>query len=59
VNAGSLPEEVEIAAGWEACMTSITRPAAQGKIKAFFEQGFQRPGDAEDRLGSYLGRLAD
>jgi enoyl-CoA hydratase/carnithine racemase len=57
VNAASLPPDVEIAAGWDACMTSIVRPAAQGKIKAFFEQGFHRPGDAENRLGSYLGRL--
>jgi enoyl-CoA hydratase/carnithine racemase len=59
VNAASLPAEVEIAAGWEACMTSIARPAAEGRIKAFFDQGFQRPGDAEDHLGSYLGRLSD
>ena len=57
VNAASLPPDVEIAAGWEACMTSVTRPAAQNRIKAFFEQGFHRPGDAEDRLGSYLERL--
>jgi enoyl-CoA hydratase/carnithine racemase len=57
VNAASLPPDVEMAAGWEACMTSIGRPAAQGKIKALFEQGFHQPGDAEDRLGSYLGRL--
>jgi enoyl-CoA hydratase/carnithine racemase len=57
VNAASLPPDVEITAGWEACMTSIVRPAAQGKIKALFEQGFHRPGDAEDRLGFYLGRL--
>jgi enoyl-CoA hydratase/carnithine racemase len=57
VNAASLPPDVEIAAGWEACMTSIARPAAQAKIKALFEQGFHRPGDAEDRLGFYVGRL--
>src|SRR3984885_8813680 len=57
VSAASLPPDVEIAAGWDACMASIPRPAAQGKIKALFEQGFHRPGDAEDRLGSYLGRL--
>ena len=59
VNAASLPPDVEIAAGWDACMTSIGRPAAQGRIKAFFEQGFHRPGDAEDHLGSYLERLGD
>jgi len=57
VSAASLPPDVEIAAGWEACMTSVARPAAQGKIKALFEQGFHKPGDAEDRLGAYVGRL--
>jgi enoyl-CoA hydratase/carnithine racemase len=57
VNAASLPPDVEIAAGWDTCMASIARPAAQGKIKALFEQGFHRPGDAEDRLGFYVGQL--
>src|SRR5580700_10824612 len=57
VNAASLPPDVEIAAGWDTCMASIVRPAAQGKIKALFDQGFHRPGDAEDRLGFYVGRL--
>jgi enoyl-CoA hydratase/carnithine racemase len=57
VNAASLPPDVEIAAGWDACMTSIARPAAQGKIKALFARGFHKPGDAEDRLGFYLGQL--
>jgi enoyl-CoA hydratase/carnithine racemase len=57
VGAASLPQDVEIAAGWDACMASIARPAAQGKIKALFEQGFHKPGDAEDRLGFYVGQL--
>jgi enoyl-CoA hydratase/carnithine racemase len=57
VSSASLPQDVEIAAGWEACMASIGRPAAQGRIKALFERGFHRPGDAEDRLGFYLGQL--
>ena len=57
VNAASLPPDVEIAAGWDACMASITRPAAQEKIKALFEKGFHKPGDAEDRLGFYVGQL--
>lgn len=59
VNAASLPPDVEIGAGWEACMASIVRPAAQQKLEAFFDLGFHRPGDAEDRLGSYLERLGD
>ena len=57
VNAASLPPDVEIAAGWDACIASIVRPAAQDKLKTLFEQGFHKPGDAEDHLGSYLGRL--
>jgi enoyl-CoA hydratase/carnithine racemase len=57
VNAASLPPDVEIAAGWDACMASIARPAAQERIKALFEHGFHKPGDAENRLGFYLGRL--
>lgn len=55
----SIPQgpDVEIAAGWDACMASIKRPAAQEKIKALFEKGFHKPGDAEDRLGFYVGQL--
>jgi enoyl-CoA hydratase/carnithine racemase len=56
VNA-SLPPDVEIAAGWDACMASIARPAAQERIKTLFERGFHQPGDAEDRLGAYVGQL--
>jgi enoyl-CoA hydratase/carnithine racemase len=59
VNAACLPADVEIAAGWDACMASITRPAAQEKIKALFERGFHKPGDAENRLGASLGQLSD
>lgn len=57
VNAASLPPDVEIAGGWDTCMASIPRPAAQDRIKALFEQGFHKPGDAENRLGFYVGRL--
>jgi len=57
VNAASLPADVEIAAGWDACMTSVGRSAAQNNLKALFERGFHRPGDVEDRLGFYLGQL--
>ena len=57
VNAASLPPDVEIAAGWEACMTSITKPAAQRRIRALFDRGFQKPGDVENRLGFSVGQL--
>ena len=57
VNAASLPPDVEIAAGWQACMSSLARPAAQERIKRLMEQGFQKPGDVESRLGFYVGQL--
>jgi hypothetical protein len=57
VNEASLPPDVEIRAGWDACMTSIKRPAAQENIKALLKQGLQKLGDLEDRLGYSLGRL--
>jgi len=42
VNAASLPPDVEIAAGWDACIASIVRPAAQDRLKTLFEQGFHK-----------------
>src|SRR3989454_4370888 len=57
VNAASLPADVEIAAGWEACVASIARPAAQESFKELFELGFHKLGDVEDRLGFFVGQL--
>ncbi len=56
VNAASLPHDVEVDAGWQACMDSIARPAAQEKIKALMARGFHKPGDLENRIGFYLGK---
>jgi enoyl-CoA hydratase/carnithine racemase len=53
----SLPADVELGAGWEACVASLGRPAAQNGIRALTERGFQSPGDVENRLGFYLGEL--
>jgi enoyl-CoA hydratase/carnithine racemase len=54
----SLPPEVEIGAGWYACIGSLGRPAAQEGIKALMALGFHKPGDVENRLGYYLGQIA-
>jgi len=54
----SLSPDVEIGAGWDACIASLGRPAAQFGIKALMARGFQEPGDLENRLGSHLGELA-
>ena len=57
VNA-SLPPDVELSAGWDACIASLGRPAAQNGIKDLTAKGFQKPGDVENRLGYHLSQLA-
>jgi enoyl-CoA hydratase/carnithine racemase len=54
----SLPPDVELGAGWDACIASLGRPAAQNGIKALMARGFHQPGDVENRLGYYLGQIA-
>lgn len=53
----SLPPDVELGAGWEACIASLGRPAAQEGIKSLTDLGFQASGDVENRLGFHLGEL--
>jgi enoyl-CoA hydratase/carnithine racemase len=53
----SLPPDVELGAGWDACIVSLGRAAAQDGIKALTAKGFQKPGDVEDRIGFHLGRI--
>ena len=55
----SLPPDVELGAGWEACIASLGRPAAQEGISALAAHGFQCPGDVENRLGFHLGEFRD
>src|SRR6266481_1745704 len=54
----SLPPDVELGAGWDACVGSLGRPAAQNGIKTLMALGFHKPGDVENRLGYYLGQIA-
>jgi enoyl-CoA hydratase/carnithine racemase len=57
VNEASLPPDIEIRAGWDACMASLKRPVAQERIEVRLEQGLQEPGESEDRLGFFIGQL--
>jgi enoyl-CoA hydratase/carnithine racemase len=57
VDVASLPPDAEIAPEWDAFMASLARPAAQERIKVLMERGFHKPGDAETRLGYYVGQL--
>src|SRR5579872_787007 len=53
----SLAPDVEMGAGWDACIASLGRPAAQNGIKALMAQGFHKPGDVENRLGYYVAHI--
>src|SRR5215467_2834959 len=53
----SLPPDVELGAGWDACIASLGRPTAQEGIKALIARGFHKPGDVENRLGYYLSQI--
>ena len=57
VDVASLPPDYEIAPEWDVCLASIMRPAAQQRIRMLMERGFHQPGDAENRLGYYVGQL--
>jgi enoyl-CoA hydratase/carnithine racemase len=52
-----LPPDVELGAGWDACIASLGRAAAQDGIKALLARGFHKPGDVENRLGYYLSQI--
>jgi enoyl-CoA hydratase/carnithine racemase len=40
----SLPPDVELGAGWDKCIASLGRPAAQEGNKALMARGFHKPG---------------
>jgi enoyl-CoA hydratase/carnithine racemase len=56
VNVASLPPDIEIESGWDACVASMARPATQQRIKTLLERGFCKPGDAENHLGDFVGK---
>jgi enoyl-CoA hydratase/carnithine racemase len=53
----SLPPDVELGAGWDACINSLGRAPARDGIKALMAEGFHKPGDIEERLAFHLGEL--
>src|SRR6201988_4811211 len=56
VNVASLPTDIEIESGWDACVASMARPATQQRIKTLIERGFCKAGYAENRLGDFVGK---
>jgi enoyl-CoA hydratase/carnithine racemase len=59
VNLSSLPADKDIAPEWDAFIASVQRPSTQARIKKLMAQGFHKPGDAENRLGHYVGQLGN
>jgi len=57
VNVASLPPDIEIESGWNACVASMARPATQQRIKMMIGRGFSKPGDAENHLGGFEGQF--
>jgi enoyl-CoA hydratase/carnithine racemase len=56
LDVAGLPSDIEIESGWDACIASMARPATQRRIKTLVERGFCKPGDAENRLGAFVGK---
>ncbi|MES0059544.1 enoyl-CoA hydratase/isomerase family protein [Mesorhizobium sp. M0025] len=59
VDFASLPSDPEIAAGWDAFITSVQRPVAQKNIGRLIDMGLQKDPDVEARLGHYTQSLAE
>jgi enoyl-CoA hydratase/carnithine racemase len=57
VNIASLPADADIAPEWDAFIASLQRPSTQARIQKLMARGFHKPGDAENRLGHYVGQL--
>src|SRR2546427_4700793 len=58
-NVAGLPSDIEIESGWDACVASMARPATQERIQELIGRGFCKPGDAENRLGAFVGQHGD
>jgi hypothetical protein len=54
VAARTVPDRLIVSAAPDA---RADERAAQERIKALLGQGFQKPGDSENRLGFYVGQL--
>jgi enoyl-CoA hydratase/carnithine racemase len=57
VDLASLPSDAEIAPEWEAFIAAVERPAGKTRLKTLIDWGLHTPGDVENRLGYYVGRL--
>jgi hypothetical protein len=59
VGVSSLPSDAEVAAEWNAFITSVKRPAAQQRVGKLMGLGLQQNPDIESRLTDYTGTLGE
>lgn len=57
VNLAGFPADSDIAPEWDAFIASLQPPSTQARIQKLMDRGFHKPGDAENRLGHYVGQL--
>jgi enoyl-CoA hydratase/carnithine racemase len=56
VNVASLPPDIEVESGWDACVASMARPATQERIKQLIGRGFANPATQKIAWETSLGR---
>jgi enoyl-CoA hydratase/carnithine racemase len=59
VDVSSLPSDAEVAAEWNAFITSVKRPPAQQRVGKLMGLGLQQNPDIERRLTDYTGTLGE
>lgn len=59
VDVSSLPSDAEVAAEWNAFITSVKRPPAQQRVGKLMGLGLQQNTDVEKRLTDYTGTLGE
>ncbi|MFI5793459.1 enoyl-CoA hydratase/isomerase family protein [Streptomyces sp. NPDC051677] len=52
----TLPADEEFPPQLETFMAGVMRPEVQARVGRLFEQGFQRPGPVEDKLGDFVAQ---
>jgi enoyl-CoA hydratase/carnithine racemase len=55
INNASLPADSEMQPEWDAFINSVSRPAAQSRLKVLLSKGLHTPGDVEKHLGRHAG----
>jgi enoyl-CoA hydratase/carnithine racemase len=58
INEASLPADSEMKPQWAAFIDSVSRPAAQARLKVLLSKGLHRTGDVEENLGRHTAEYS-